>query len=47
MYVSLTLLVSWLVLRETFTWVRLLGAALVVAGVVTLFADTARAAPGT
>ncbi len=37
-----TLLVSWLVLREPFTSVRLLGAVLVVAGVVTLFADSAR-----
>lgn len=43
--VVLTLLASWLVLREPFTWTRLLGAALVVAGVATLFADSARAAP--
>ena len=41
--IVLTLLVSWLVFREPFTWVRLAGAALVVAGVVTLFADSARA----
>ena len=43
--IVVTLLVSWLVLREPFTWTRLLGAALVVCGVVTLFADSARAAP--
>ena len=43
--IVLALLVSWLVFREPFTWVRLAGAALVVAGVVTLFADSARAAP--
>ena len=43
--VVLTLLASWLVLREPFTWTRLLGAALLVAGVVTLFADSTRAAP--
>ena len=43
--IVLTVLVSWFVLREPFTWVRLLGAALVVAGVVTLFAGSARAAP--
>ena len=43
--IVLTLLVSWLVLREPFTWVRILGAALVVVGVLTLFADSARAAP--
>ena len=44
--IVLTLLASWLVLRETFTWVRLFGAGLVVAGVVTLFADSTRTAPG-
>ena len=44
--IVLTLLASWLVFREPFTWVRLLGAALVVAGVVTLFADPARTATG-
>ncbi|MCY4451848.1 MAG: hypothetical protein OXC01_07850 [Immundisolibacterales bacterium] len=43
--IVLTLVVSWLVLREPVTWVRLAGAALVVAGVVVLFADSARAAP--
>ena len=43
--IVLTLVVSWLVFREPFTWVRLAGAALVVAGVVTLFADSARATP--
>ena len=43
--IVLTLLVSWLVFREPFTWVRVVGAALVVVGVVTLFADSARAAP--
>ena len=43
--IVLALLVSWLVFREPFTWVRFLGAALVVAGVMTLFADSARAAP--
>ena len=43
--VVLALLASWLVFREPFTWVRLLGAVLVVAGVVTLFADSARATP--
>lgn len=42
--IVLTLLVSWLVFREPFTWARLLGAALVMAGVVTLFADSANAA---
>ena len=41
--IVVTVLVSWLVLREPFTWTRLLGAALVVVGVVTLFADSARA----
>ena len=43
--IVVTLLVSWLVLREPFTWVRLFGAVLVVCGVVILFADSARAAP--
>ena len=43
--IVVTLLVSWLVLREPFTWMRLVGAALVVGGVVTLFADSARSAP--
>ena len=43
--IVITLLVSWLVLREPFTWVRLFGAVLVVCGVVILFADSARAAP--
>ena len=43
--IVLTLVVSWLVLREPVTWVRLAGAALVVAGVVVLFADSARATP--
>ena len=43
--IVLTLVVSWLVFREPFTWVRFAGAALVVVGVVTLFADSARAAP--
>ena len=43
--IVIALLVSWLVFRESFTWVRLLGAAFVVVGVVTLFADSARAAP--
>ena len=43
--IVLTLLVSWLVLREPFTWVRLAGAVLVVTGVVALFADSARGAP--
>ena len=43
--IVLALVVSWLVFREPFTWVRLLGAALVVAGVMTLFADSARSAP--
>ena len=43
--IVLALLVSWLAFREPFTWLRLLGAALVVAGVTTLFADAARAAP--
>lgn len=43
--IVLTLLVSWLVFREPFTWVRLLGAVLVVAGVATLFADSAGPAP--
>ena len=43
--IVLTLLVSWLVLHEPITWGRLLGAALVAAGVVTLFADSARAVP--
>ena len=43
--IVLTLVASWLVLREPFTWVRLAGAALVVGGVAVLFADSARAAP--
>ena len=43
--IVLTLLVSWLVFREPFTWVRLAGAALVVVGVLILFAGPARAAP--
>lgn len=43
--IVLTLLVSWLVFREPFTWVRVVGAALVVVGVVILFAGPARAAP--
>ncbi len=44
--VVLTVIVSWLLFREPFTWTRLLGAALVACGVVVLFADSARAAPG-
>ena len=44
--IVLTVIVSWLVFREPFTWTRLLGAALVACGVVVLFADSARAAPG-
>ena len=44
--IVLTLVVSWFVFREHFTWVRLLGAALTVVGVVILFADSARTAPG-
>ena len=44
--IVLTVIVSWLVLREPFTWTRLLGAALVACGVVVLLADSARAAPG-
>ena len=43
--IVLTLVVSWFVFREPFTWIRLAGAALVVVGVVALFADTARIAP--
>ena len=43
--IVLTLLVSWLVFREPFTWVRVVGAALVVVGVVILFVGPARAAP--
>ena len=43
--IVLTLAASWLVLREPFTWVRLVGAALVACGVVVLFADSARGAP--
>ena len=43
--IVLTLIVSWFVFREHFTWVRLLGAALTVVGVVILFADSARTAP--
>ena len=43
--IVLTLIVSWLVFREPVTWVRLLGAALAVSGVVILFADSARATP--
>ena len=43
--IVITLLVSWLVLGEPFTWVRLLGAALVVCGVVVLFAGSAPMAP--
>lgn len=43
--IVLTLVASWLVLREPFTWVRLVGAALVACGVVVLFADSARGAP--
>ena len=42
--IVLTLAASWLVLREPFTWVRLVGAALVACGVVVLFADSARGA---
>ncbi len=42
--VVLTVITSWLVFREPFTWVRLLGAVLVAGGVVVLFADSARAA---
>ena len=37
--IVLTVILSWLVLREPFTWARLLGAALVAGGVVVLFAD--------
>ncbi len=44
--IVLTVIVSWLLFREPFTWTRLLGAALVACGVVVLFADSARAAPG-
>ena len=44
--IVLTVIVSWLVFREPFTWARLLGAALVAGGVVVLFADSARAASG-
>ena len=44
--IVLAVVVSWLVFREPFTWTRLLGAALVASGVVVLFADSARAAPG-
>lgn len=44
--IVLTVTVSWLVFREPFTWARLLGAALVACGVVVLFADSTRAAPG-
>ncbi len=44
--IVLTVIVSWLVFREPFTWTRLLGATLVACGVVVLFADSARAAPG-
>jgi len=44
--IVLTVILSWLVLREPFTWARLLGAILVAGGVVVLFADSARTASG-
>lgn len=44
--IVLTVILSWLVLREPFTWARLLGAVLVTGGVVVLFADSARTASG-
>ena len=43
--IVLTVIASWLVFREPFTWARLLGAVLVSGVVVILFADSARAAP--
>jgi drug/metabolite transporter (DMT)-like permease len=44
--IVLTVVVSWLLFREPFTWTRLLGAALVASGVVVLFTDSARTATG-